>query len=109
MLIGGNGFGSLWSDAGNDIFVFGGGTPAPGARGGLALDVIFDFDVNGGDLLDFGSGTVLRWETFGNINAAEKRLGVDLDAAAAFDAGYGAQSSNMATTQPLHQSDVVMA
>jgi Ca2+-binding RTX toxin-like protein len=85
VIIGGNGFDTLYGEAGNDTFVFGGGTPTPGAKGGLALDVIFDFDLNGDDLLDFGSATVLGWETFGNINAAEKALGVDLDGTAKQD------------------------
>jgi Ca2+-binding RTX toxin-like protein len=85
VIVGGDGFDSLYGEAGNDTFVFGAGTPTPGAKGGLALDVIFDFDVNGDDLLDFGSATVLSWETFGNINAAEKTLGVDLDGLAKQD------------------------
>lgn len=85
VIIGGDGFDSLYGEAGNDTFVIGGGTPTPGAKNGLSLDVIFGFDVDGDDLLDFGGAAVLGWETFGNINAAEKALGVDLDGTAKQD------------------------
>jgi Ca2+-binding RTX toxin-like protein len=79
VLIGGDGFDTLYGGAGNDTFVFGAGPATPGAKGGLSIDVIFDFDKDGNDILDFGSAKVLSWETFGSINSAEKTLGVDLD------------------------------
>ncbi|WP_114226812.1 MULTISPECIES: M10 family metallopeptidase C-terminal domain-containing protein [Sphingomonas] len=84
VIVGGDGFDRLWGGAGNDTFVFGAGTPTPGAKGNLAIDVIFDFQ-SGSDKLDFGNLKVLSWELYGNINAAEKTLGVDLDGVAKAD------------------------
>jgi Ca2+-binding RTX toxin-like protein len=84
VIVGGNGFDKLFGGTGNDTFVFGAGTSMPGAKDGLAIDVIFDFQ-SGSDKLDFGSAKLLNWELFGNINAAEKTLGVDLDGVAKAD------------------------
>ncbi|MCW3796686.1 hypothetical protein OMW55_02535 [Sphingomonas sp. BN140010] len=85
VIIGGNGFDKLYGDGGNDTFVFGAGTPTSGAKGGLAVDVVFDFEQIGNDSLDFGTAKVLSWETFGNINSAEKALGIDLDGSTKLD------------------------
>ena len=78
-LVGGDGFDMLYGGAGADTFVVGGGTPIDGAFHGLSVDVVFDFNARAGDVLDFGDAVLLRSELFGNINAAEKTLGGDLD------------------------------
>jgi RTX calcium-binding nonapeptide repeat (4 copies) len=78
-LVGGDGFDLMYGGLGNDVFAVGGGEGEAGAFGGLSVDVVFDFDRLGDDVLDFGDATLLGSETFGNINAAEKTLHGELD------------------------------
>lgn len=78
LLVGGDGFDRLFGGAGDDVFAVGAG-PATGGKAGIAFDVIFDFDAAGGDVLALIDAKLLRTQSFGNVNAAEKSLGVELD------------------------------
>ena len=78
-LAGGDGFDKLYGGAGDDLVVVTGGPATPGAKNGLSVDVVFDFDQLGNDQLVFQGAKILGWEVFGNVHAAEMNLGIDLD------------------------------
>jgi serralysin len=101
-LSGGDGVDRLTGGAGNDVFVAElNSTTVATKRGNLSLDFITDFDLAGDDLIDLSGidANLLRsgdqaftfvgtsdvktgeigFKSFGNINAAEKALGIDLD------------------------------
>ena len=71
-IIAGGGDDAVWGMGGNDRI-----------EAGYGVDKIHGG--KGDDILDFGSSKMLSWELFGNINAAEKTLGVDLDGIAKAD------------------------
>ncbi|MCY7280327.1 MAG: M10 family metallopeptidase C-terminal domain-containing protein [Sphingomonas bacterium] len=91
-LIGGDGVDYLTGGAGNDIFVAEINTTKVGSKNGaISLDVILDFGA--GDKIDLSGLGDFNWggnsanknagdltiKTFGNINAAENALGIDID------------------------------
>jgi serralysin len=101
-LTAGDGFDTLTGGAGNDLFIVGlNSTTVATKRGNLSLDQILDFDGAGDDVIDLSGidantgvegvqgftfvgkadpkAGELGYKTFGNIQAAESVLGIDLD------------------------------
>lgn len=102
-LAGGDGLDRLTGGGGNDTFLFDDFVRTVSTKqGALAVDIIFDFDANGDDRIDLSAldanrllsgdqafkfvGPValrnpgdLRVQTYGNTNAAENVLGLELD------------------------------
>ncbi|TFI57411.1 matrixin family metalloprotease [Sphingomonas parva] len=101
VLIGGDGLDFLFGGAGNDVFVAGLGDGKVGSKAGpVSLDVVFDFAAGDKiDLTDIDANTALDGHQsftfvgtanandagelsirhFGNMNAAEKALGMEID------------------------------
>jgi len=103
ILSGGDGTDWLRGGRGDDVFVAEVGATKLATKSGLmSVDILFDFDLVGDDVIDLrgidanehaaghqefsfvgkSSGKnvgELSWKSFGNINAAEKALGFDID------------------------------
>ena len=92
---GGDGLDVIQLGAGNDIFVAEvGATESVLRMGSMSVDIITDFGTSGRDLIDLSGFDQLfqfrghangrnvgdlTFRTFGNINAAENALGIDID------------------------------
>ena len=91
-LIGGDGVDRMTGGSGNDVFVVqNDATKVEAKAGPLSLDIVTDFQA--GDKLDVSGLGAITWEgnsantdagdlsfkTYGNVNAAESVLGVDID------------------------------
>ena len=95
VLQGGDGLDVFTGNGGNDIFVAEiNETKVDAKHGPLSVDIITDFDAAGNDVIDLtgldqafrfvgkangGNAGDVSWKSYGNVNAAEKVLGIDID------------------------------